>query len=250
MYQYIERDSFIHALNPMVKFLGIGILTLSTVFFLTHRPILLMLAVTLLMLIIGAKISPWQIIKGIGPLAMSVIGFMWVNMLFSDVPGRVLWEWGILDVTTGSVYRGIVLGVRVLVFIALGYLFSATTSPRDMVVSMVQQARVPYKLAFGMYIALRFLPLMSEEMANLQAVQRVRGGEVKGLPGRIRAFRQLLIPLFMSVIRKSIALGIAMESKAFGAYPTRTYLAQTFVTWRDGLFIAFTILFVISLFFI
>lgn len=238
MFQYIEQDSFIHSLNPMMKLLGIFLAVLLLVFLFDPIPVLFVLALALVLLNGLARIPLKSAVRGILPFVGIGFGLAWVNIVFSQVGGEVIWQWGFIDITTGSLRVGLSLGLRVVAIVGFGFLFAATTNPREIVVSMVQQAHLPYKMAFGVYIGLRFLPLLSTELDNIRAAHRIRGGiDEESWWGRYRAFTKLIVPLFTAVIRKSILLGLAMESKAFGAYPDRTYLFETRVTWRDWLFV-------------
>ena len=54
--------------------------------------------------------------------------------------------------------------------------------------------------------------------------------------------RRYAVPLLASAIRKSERVAIAMDSKAFGALPRRTYYRQVRVTWLDWAMLAGTIL--------
>lgn len=238
MFQFVDKESFIHSLNPTIKFVGLTLMGLLLVLLFDPVPVLFLLGVSLFLVVGLARIPVRSAVRGILPFVGLGVGLAWVNAVFSQIGGEVIWQWGFIDVTRGSLRTGMALGLRVVTIVTLGYLFAATTDPRHLVASMVQQARLPYKMAFGLYIGFRFLPLLSSELDTLRAAHRVRGhGTDEGWYGRYRAFKRLAIPLFVSTIRKSIQLGLAMESKAFGAYPDRTYLFQARVTWRDWLFV-------------
>ena len=108
---------------------------------------------------------------------------------------------------------------------------------------MVQQARLPYKMAFGLFAGFRFLPLLGTEFENIRAAHRVRGaGGGRGWHATLTEVRRSLIPLFALVIRKANQIGVAMESKGFGAHPDRTYLTEVKITWRDIVFLCGVIL--------
>jgi energy-coupling factor transport system permease protein len=46
--------------------------------------------------------------------------------------------------------------------------------------------------------------------------------------------RQFVLPLLVSALGKVDALAVSMEGRAFGKYPTRTFLREVRATWRDG----------------
>jgi energy-coupling factor transport system permease protein len=85
-----------------------------------------------------------------------------------------------------------------------------------------------------MYAALRFMPLARDEFDILRSAHTVRGaGRRPGPMGWFREYLAYAIPLLATMIRKAIRTAIAMESKAFGAYPTRTYMEQVTIPWTD-----------------
>ena len=67
---------------------------------------------------------------------------------------------------------------------------------------------------------------------------RVRGfAEGQGLRGLIARTLRYAIPLLAAAIRKSERTALAMDAKAFGAGPERTYYRQMRLAWRDAAFV-------------
>lgn len=238
LFRHVERSSFIHRLNPVVKFLAIVIAVIIMTLFFDPVPTLFMTTFALFLSLVLARIPVLTLIKSVAPFLGLAVGLAWVNTFFSQSGGEVLFSWGILTATEASLRTGVTLGLRVLTIVLFSYLFAATTDPRDLALSMVQQARLPYKMAFGMFAGFRFLPLLTTEFENIRAAHRIRGmGEKRDWRGTLRDLTRFTIPLVASVIRKASHIGIAMESKGFGAYEDRTYLIETKVTWRDYTFL-------------
>ncbi len=238
LFQRVEKPSFIQSLNPMIKFLAIVIAVLTLTLFFDPIPTLFMTILALFLILVLARIPPVTFLKAIIPFLGLAVGLAWVNAFFSRAGGETLLTWHFIRVTTESLRTGITLGLRVLTIVLFSYLFAATTDPRDLTLSMVQQARLPYKMAFGLFAGFRFLPFMGTEFETIRAAHRIRGvGEKRGWRGTYRELRRFTIPLFASVIRKASQIGIAMESKGFGAYEDRTYLREIRVTWQDVAFL-------------
>jgi energy-coupling factor transport system permease protein len=238
LFQHTERSSFIHSLNPMIKFLAIVIAVLALTMFFDPLPTLFMTALALFLILALARIPPGRLLRSIAPFLGLAFGLAWVNAFFARSGGETLLAWGFLRVTEGSLQTGVTLGLRVLTIVLFSFLFAATTDPRDLALSMVQQARLPYQMAFGLFAGFRFLPFLSAEFENIRAAHRIRGvGERRGWRGAYRDLKRFTIPLFASVIRKASHIGLAMESKGFGAYDERTYLIETRVTRRDVAFL-------------
>lgn len=238
LFQHVEKSSPMHSLNPMVKFLAIVIAVLAMTLFFDPIPTLFMTILALFLILALAWIPAGTLLKSVAPFLGLAIGLAWVNTFFSRPGGETLFAWHFIRVTAESLRTGATLGLRVLTIVLFSYLFAATTDPRDLALSMVQQARLPYKMAFGLFAGFRFLPLMGTEFENIRAAHRIRGvGEKRGWRGTLREVRRFTVPLFASVIRRASHIGVAMESKGFGAYEDRTYLLEIRVTWRDVVFL-------------
>ncbi len=238
LFRHVEQRSFVHSLNPMAKFLAIVVVVLALTLVSDPAPTAFIALVALAVIVLGARISPLRVLRSIWPFLGFAVGLAWVNTFFPRAGGEVLWAWGPFRVTDASWRVGLTLGARVLAIVLFSYLFAATTDPRDLALSMVQQARLPYRLAYGLFAGFRFLPLLQSELEIIRQAHRMRGvGRTRGWRGRWEEARRLLVPLFAMVIRRSMQIGIAMESRAFGAYDRRTYLHETRLTWRDGLFL-------------
>lgn len=238
LFQHVERQSFMHSLNPAVKFAAILVAVVLLMFFFDPLPTAFMLAVAVGLVVIGARISPWRMVRSVFPFLGLAVGLAWVNIFFPRDAAAPLWQWAFLRVTPDSLRVGTTLGLRVLTIVTFSYLFAATTDPRDLALSMVQQLHLPYRLAFGLFAGFRFLPLLSSEFENIRAAHRIRGiGWDHEWRSRLAEAWRFAVPLFAVVIRKAGQIGLAMESRAFGAYPDRTYLHETRVTWKDVAFL-------------
>ncbi len=238
LFQHVERRSFMHSLNPVVKFAAILLAVLLLMLFFDPLPTAFMLAVAVGMVVGLARIPPARMVRSVLPFLGLAVGLAWINIFFPRDAANPLWQWGPLRVTPTSLRVGTTLGLRVLTVVVFSYLFAATTDPRDLALSMVQQLRLPYRLAFGLFAGFRFLPLLSSEFENIRAAHRIRGvGWERGWRARLAEWQRFAVPLFAVVIRKASQIGLAMESRAFGAYADRTYLHETRITRQDVVFL-------------
>ncbi|MEM3053342.1 MAG: energy-coupling factor transporter transmembrane component T, partial [Candidatus Caldarchaeum sp.] len=92
---------------------------------------------------------------------------------------------------------------------------------------------------FAFVSAIRFTPVMAEELQIVLDAQRARGLEVDKGPftKRIRNLIPVLVPLLVNVIRRSYELAEAMEVKCFGASRKRTSLKQLNMRRKDIFFL-------------
>ena len=74
------------------------------------------------------------------------------------------------------------LSSRVLAYGGLGLLFAFTTNSMDLVMSLMQQFRLPPKFAYGILAAYHFFPVVREEYRIVGAALRVRGVKAGPFP--------------------------------------------------------------------
>lgn len=230
---YVHRESPIHAMNPLVK-IGWMLATVVIASLSTSPRLGLGLLVYLFVAgILVARLPAKHFVTVMLPFFPLAAGYFIMSVVFR-ASGPPVWGSGPLRVTAQGLELGTGLALRVLAILASSVLFTMTTDPKTLVLSFIQQARVNYRFGFGMYSALRFMPLARDEFEVLQSAHLIRGvGARQGLIGMTREYVTYAIPLLATMIRKAIRTAIAMHSKGFGALPTRTYLDRTTIKWED-----------------
>jgi energy-coupling factor transport system permease protein len=129
---------------------------------------------------------------------------------------------------------GLGLMLRFINIIGSSYLFVATTDPNRLAYSLME-AGLPYRFGFMLITALRFIPVFYLELEQVKNAQMAKGIDMEGLSPRklVKAVRYLLIPLVISALGKVDYLTISMENRAFGLYPTRSYMYSQALSRND-----------------
>jgi energy-coupling factor transport system permease protein len=244
LFSFYEGDSFLHRRNPAVKLLALMVMVLAlTMAFDPWTP--------LAFLVIGLAAVRWL---GRVPLRrlwrpllafflLGAFGFLGSNALFYAPDAgqtlHVIWQAGPLRVSVEGITVGVSLTLRMMALIVFSMIFITTTDPTAFILSLIQQARLPYRLGYGILVAYRFAPLWRGELETIRAAHRIRGaGERATLRGRWEQLRRYAVPLLAGAIRKAERVAIAMDSKAFGALPQRTYYRRLRVTPADWALLA------------
>lgn len=158
-------------------------------------------------------------------LLLAVAFPLFVLTWFAAPAGEVLASAGPVKLTAGGFDAAAVVALRLLSLFLSSYIYISTTSPRDFVYMLTQWLKVPYRLAFGVSVALAFLPLLEKEAAIALSARKIRGGaRPKGIRERIRLLLGLSVKLFEAALRRVQHTAGAMEAKGFGAYKTRTFM--------------------------
>ncbi len=237
-------DSFLRRRNPALKLLSLLCMALPLTMSFDPWTPLVFFAVGLA---VGRLLGRVPLGRLARPLlffsTLGAIGFLGSNAFFyAPAPGetlRILWQIGPWRVSAEGLRAGVSLTLRMLALITFSLCFVATTDPTEFVLSLIQQARFPYRLGYGILVAYRFLPLWRSELNTIRAAHRIRGaGERATLRGRWEQLQRYAIPLLAGAIRKAERVAIAMDSKAFGACERRTYFRRLSVTPADWALLA------------
>ncbi|MGI6704022.1 MAG: energy-coupling factor transporter transmembrane component T family protein [Clostridia bacterium] len=135
---------------------------------------------------------------------------------------------GIKLITAGGLYKGVAMVLRMSI-VMVSATIMATSNSREIVQGLVQW-KVPYEIAFMVSVAIRFLPLLTDEIKNVVTAVQLRGIELDRIPARqrLKVYSYLIMPVVSGAVIKSRELATTMETRAFRAYPKRTsYMVLT-----------------------
>jgi energy-coupling factor transport system permease protein len=224
VFQFRAGVSVFHRLDPMTKFawlLSISLLAFGAYIAWIQILIALIVLGTALFL---AGIMPGEIWRGTWLFLLACVSFFLIQTL--SLPGT-LKLFSILGkpIYAESADYALASALRIYTIILSSLVFVRTTDPRELAISLVTQARIPYRIAYAFFIALRIIPTIEEEIKIIQSAQAVRGvAKQRGLSGRIKDMKRYSMPLLVGSLRRASIMVMSMESRAFGAYPTRTFL--------------------------
>lgn len=229
LYQFSAGDSFFHRLDPRSKLIFVICYMIAGFFF--PYPWWMFLAV-ILMIWLLAKISVksyWVFVMYMFPL-MTVLTL--VQMLVGPEPKITLFGLTIPFLS----YPGFVIGIRIAFRLAVTgmsfILFSMTTDPFDFGLALYRTG-LPYRVAYMIAFALRFFPLLQEELFVIRSALQARAYASIGTSNPITLVKGLgvsVVPLGVGALRRSQDIALAMERRGLG-FPDQ--LGTTRVIFRD-----------------
>ncbi len=140
-----------------------------------------------------------------------------------------------LVITRGALEFSLLVYARLVLLLMATSIFFLTTSLDDLE-ALLLSLKVPYFFVLTLSLAFRFLPTLGEETTRIREAQMARGLDLESGSRLRRLWRAgipLLLPLFVSVLRRSVRLGEAMEARATFAFPNRTNTVDLKVRRRD-----------------
>lgn len=257
-YQTVERESLLTSLDFRPKLLMT--MVVSAIALMWESPVALAaltLALIATCLLVGVKISYVKtVFTAMVPFFVLLLithGF-WNTVRIRRLTGKEAltplftlpshwWLIGGGGVSIEGFLYGWAVIFRTLTLVMALPLAIFTTEVNDVILGMTQ-AGVPYKLVFIFSSALRFFPLLFDQVQTIIEAQRLRGLalEKMGPLKRARVYARVAVPLILGAMVKSQQLEVVLQSKAFTGSGERTYLHESALRRTDHAVIALFIL--------
>ncbi len=244
--QYYPANSIFHRLDPRVKLLGV-VIYLAGLFITNNIWGLIFQTIVLAALVITSKVPLKFILKGLKAMTVLIIMAVFFNLFFTD--GNIYWKWWIFKISEEGVIRAVFFAARLLYVVIGASLLTYTTTPTvltnglEKVFYPLSKIKFPsHEMAMMMSIALRFIPILSEEVNKIIKAQLARGADFDtgGLLKKAKGMIPILVPLFVSAFRRASDLASAMEARCYHGGDGRTKLNPLKYKNRD--YIAYAVL--------
>jgi energy-coupling factor transport system permease protein len=196
-------------------------------------------AVALLMLLIGGRLrgrALFWLLAG-PPLLVGLLTFsfgVWTDPALVDDTTAVL-EIGPFTLWSGALVIGLATGLRVVAVMLLALIAGLTTDGTDLVRSMITHLRMPYRIGYAGFAAMRFVPRFRRDLEIIRLAHRVRGVDGgRGPVATLRRYNGYAVPLLAGAMRHGDRVSLAMEARGFGAHRTRTERRHVPMRVRDA----------------
>jgi energy-coupling factor transport system permease protein len=257
--QYLPLASFVHRLDPRVKIVIFALLV-AVVAFANSYVASVILLTALLGMVYVSRTPLHYALQGLRPALPWIAVFATLQLLFyrgqygSEVCS-IVWSGGFVTVTTCSLRLIGLMVLRLLEFMILISLLTLTTSTAQLTHGLekllrpLERFRFPaHELALVFAISLRFAPTLAAELERIMKAQASRGADF-GEQGRLRFVQRtrnllpLMVPLFLSALRRAEDLTLAMEARGYTGGRGRTSFIQLRAVPRDYLALALVAVF-------
>jgi energy-coupling factor transport system permease protein len=177
---------------------------------------------------------------------MVAISLLWV--VFYPDEGRAMIAWRFVRIGPRNLAEGLAVAFRIgaLAFTVFAWLFS--TDQASLVRGLVALG-LPYEWGLTLAMGLRYLPTMAGVFGMIRDAQQARALDLsKGGPvRRVRALVPIVVAMLITALRMAQNLAHALESRALGATPQRTYLRRLDFGLRDWLLTVSALLLTIAM---
>jgi energy-coupling factor transport system permease protein len=217
IYRYIERQSFVHRMNPTVKVFALFIIFWSVYW--VDRPIAFVP--------LGLLLVTLALVTGAGP------NFYSLRWLFIIIVGSTTVSWMFVFghrgswVTPASVMIGLGRGLKLAELLAASVLFLSTTKVEEFMVGLARLG-VPYRARFAITLSFRLAPLFIDSYLTVIDAESLRGLDFSRGRAieRLRRYVPVVVPVFMGALRKANNMAMALEARGFGMNPHPTSFVE------------------------
>jgi energy-coupling factor transport system permease protein len=224
IFVYRPGDSFLHRADSVSKLVWLATAGAFVLVAGQWQVSAAVFAAVLLTGIVLGRLRASELLRRMIPLWIIAVWLLCLfSVLYPEGTNPVL-RIGPLSVTGEGISYGLAIAFRVLTLGSSALIFAATTDPRRLVNELILVLKLPYRFAYAFYSALRFLPLLQTEARTILDARAIRGQgyPAKGVAERLALLRGLTVSLLAGAIRRVQITAVAMDSRGFGAYPTRT----------------------------
>lgn len=238
--QYYPANSFVHKCDPRLKIVFL-IVYIVAVFLAKNFYALGACALVFLIAAAFSGVPFGSLLRSVKAVLFLLIFTSLLNLFF-HTGETILWQWWIVKISKEAIYFTVFFAARLFLLVLGSAILTLTTTPValtdgiESLLTPLKWIKFPvHELALIMSIALRFIPILTDETGRIMNAQKARGAdfETGGLFKRVKAIIPILIPLLISAFRRADELGDAMDARCYSGSKVRTKYKKLTFGWRD-----------------
>lgn len=219
--QYYPENSIIHKLDPRVKLFGTMVL-IVLLFMIKNVWGYALFTVFMAAIIKASKVPFGKLLRGVRGILFILLFSAVLNVFLT--PGHVLVEFWMITITKEGIIKGGVIAVRLIYLVICTSIMTLTTTPNNLADGLekafgfLKVIKFPvHEISMIMSLALRFIPTLMEETDKITKAQKARGAQFDtgNIIQKAKSLIPILIPLFISSIRRVLDLATAMEARCY-----------------------------------
>jgi energy-coupling factor transport system permease protein len=255
--QYRPYDSFLHRLDARAKMITVSVVLVlallsGSIWF------YLFTLVSVFAALMFSGVPNATLVRNLRPIFFLVGITVGYHLLFGTDEGVELFSVSSWSLTDKALTNAAFFSLRLLLFVAIAFLVTLTSSPSEMADALAKLLR-PLKrlklpvddLALIVFMAIRFIPVLYDEFMMIRHAQMIRGVDFSGSwMNRVRRMGSLLIPVFVGALSRADQLALAMEARGYGRFGERTLFSRASFGSGEYRFVALSIVGLLFLFWV
>jgi energy-coupling factor transport system permease protein len=235
MYLYLDHDTWVHRLHPLVRLLGM--MSVFVAAYVVERPAWqLPILATLAVLLVWAGALPNVYRLRVLFILIFVMTFLIWTLFYGPDRAPPLFTWGPITISHTAPWFALDMALKLDCFLGAGILFLSVTRIEEFAYALTRLG-MPYKVGFTMTMAFRLVPVFVDAAVTVVQAQRCRGLDFDrgGLWARTRRYVPVIVPVFMGALRRADQMAMTLDARGFQAPVPRTVLEPYRVGWLDVL---------------
>lgn len=249
--QYLPLNSLLHRLDARARIILYLVILMAATFTAQPAGLFLALLIVLVLLRIGRIPLNFALRGLLPPLPfLLILAVLQVFVSIRPPTALPLFEFGMLKIYASGLVSAFMLLLRFCVLILTLSLSSFTLSTSEMIhgleslFSPFSRLGLPtHDLVMVLQVTIRFIPFLAmaaERIAKAQASRGAEWGVRKGnIFQRVRQVIPLIVPLFLTSLRRAETMALAMDARAYGSTPQRTSMYTMQFQFKDAAAIIF-----------
>jgi energy-coupling factor transport system permease protein len=235
MYLYLDNDTWVHRLHPLVRLLGMMSVFLAA--YVVERPIwqLPILGTLVVLLVWAGALRNVYRLRYLFVLIFIMTALIW-TLFYGPDGAPPLAAWGPITVSRTAPWFALNMALKLDGFLGAGILFLSVTRIEEFAYALTRLG-MPYRVGFTMTMAFRLVPVFVDAAVTVVQAQRCRGLDFDrgGLWARTRRYVPVIVPVFMGALRRADQMAMTLDARGFQADVPRTVLEPHVVRWLDVL---------------
>ncbi|MBF0746406.1 energy-coupling factor transporter transmembrane protein EcfT [Gemella sp. 19428wG2_WT2a] len=253
--KFVDVDTFVHRLDPRSKLFFSTLYLIVT--FLSKSIIEFLILFLLLLIAIYLSRTSWTYILSSLKLILFLMVFTAIVHLIFNQEGNVVFTVGRYNLYSNALQSIVLVFVRFFLVVAMMTILTVTTSPNSITYAIEKAFDFLNRLGLNvstfallMSISLRFIPTIAEETNRIIKAQTSRGARFNkgGFISKAKAFVPILIPIFVSTLKRADELATAMEVRGYDPDRSRTRYKQ--LRYKKWDYLVYLIIVSVSIFII
>lgn len=231
--QYFNSTSPVHRLDARMKII-LTLVFIISIFLCKNFVSLGLMVAFAFFIVLLSKVPLKMVLKSMKPIAIIVVFTSLLNIFYIR-GGTPLIDWKFIHITSNGIFTALFMAVRIASLVVVSSMLTYTTTPTmltdglEKLLSPLKLFKVPVAtLAMMMTLALRFIPTLVDEIDRITNAQKARGANLDdgNFLQRVKALVPIIVPLFISSIRRAYELADAMDCRCYTGGPGRTRMKQ------------------------
>ncbi|MDR1397901.1 MAG: energy-coupling factor transporter transmembrane protein EcfT [Desulfarculales bacterium] len=211
---YVPGNTFLHRLHPLSKLIFSFGLCLACFLTQNHWLVLGVIVCSLLQAALAGMLKPaLAVLRALSKLSL----LLFLAQVFFVRQGQIVLSLPLDIYITDQGLSFSCLFVLRLIAVTLPLFIMLSITRMSDLTNALTRLGLPYKYAFALTTAMRFIPLFGKEMSEIMEAQTARGVEFdsKNFCKKLKLILPLCLPLLLSSVRRIENSAIAAELRGF-----------------------------------